>query len=462
MLLTDIELHELVDQGIITAQHSQVNGSSIDVTLHHLIRIESPNGLPDKPVDLKIKENIQTEELDLWLQNYPKLNLNGCYILRQDEFILASTNEFFNLPNDISAEYKLKSSMARNGLEHLNAGWCLVGDTEIPLLDGTSKPIKDLVGTNPWVYSLDKDGEFVPTQASRVWETKKVTKTIRVTLDNNMFFECTPEHKIMLRDGSYLEASKLDIGQSLMPLYRRDGQYGHEEIYCPSTILKGRWKTLKGRWRVTHRIVNEVINGKLPKGFDTHHIDHDKRNNSPSNLGKREKTDHLVHHNEIKNKSEKQRAIASKTMSSTNKAMWCDDEYRLKMKEKNKKNAAFLNNKRWGTPIPAEYLNHKVLKIEIKEYDTPIPVYDMTIPEYHNFALNVGVFVHNCDPTWHGSRLTLELKNVNRYHKLLIRPDMPIGQVVFFRGAPVREENSYAVNGKYNGQLKVTESKGIS
>lgn len=189
MLLTDIELHELVDQGVITAQHSQVNGSSIDVTLHHLIRIESPNGLPDKPVDLKIKENIQTEELDLWLQNYPKLNLNGCYILRQDEFILASTNEFFNLPNDISAEYKLKSSMARNGLEHLNAGFC--------------------------------------------------------------------------------------------------------------------------------------------------------------------------------------------------------------------------------------------------------------------------------DPTWHGSRLTLELKNVTRYHKLLIRPDMPIGQIVFFRGAPVRDENAYKTKGQYNGQSKVTESKGI-
>lgn len=35
--------------------------------------------------------------------------------------------EVFNLPEDISAEYKLKSSMARIGLEHMNAGWCDAG-----------------------------------------------------------------------------------------------------------------------------------------------------------------------------------------------------------------------------------------------------------------------------------------------------------------------------------------------
>jgi deoxycytidine triphosphate deaminase len=39
-------------------------------------------------------------------------------------FILAHSREVFNLPSDISAEYKLKSSMARIGLNHLNAGWC--------------------------------------------------------------------------------------------------------------------------------------------------------------------------------------------------------------------------------------------------------------------------------------------------------------------------------------------------
>ena len=46
------------------------------------------------------------------------------YMIAPGEFLLAQSEQLFNLPMDISAEYKLKSSMARIGLEHLNAGWC--------------------------------------------------------------------------------------------------------------------------------------------------------------------------------------------------------------------------------------------------------------------------------------------------------------------------------------------------
>jgi len=90
--------------------------------LHHLIKTESPDGLFDNPVKLKDKQNILTREFDL-LSGDDKRG----YALRPDEFILASSEEFFDLPDYISAEYKLKSSMARNGLEHLNAGWCDAG-----------------------------------------------------------------------------------------------------------------------------------------------------------------------------------------------------------------------------------------------------------------------------------------------------------------------------------------------
>ena len=44
------------------------------------------------------------------------------------------------------------------------------------------------------------------------------------------------------------------------------------------------------------------------------------------------------------------------------------------------------------------WYNHKVADIEIVEYDDY--VYDMTVPKYHNFAIDLGdnscVFVHNC------------------------------------------------------------------
>lgn len=110
-LLSYLELVDLIDAGVINAELSRVNGSSIDITLDSIIRVEGVTGC----VDLAKKENIATIEVDI---------SNMGHSLYPNDFILASSAETFNLPADISCEYKLKSSMARNGLEHLNAGWC--------------------------------------------------------------------------------------------------------------------------------------------------------------------------------------------------------------------------------------------------------------------------------------------------------------------------------------------------
>lgn len=117
-LLSYNRLCELVEQGIITADPENINSSSIDITLDDVIMIEQITDFGNSVIDLSKKQNIAIREQQLDLSGYP---------LQPGEFILASSKEFFNLPNNISAEYKLKSSMARNGLEHLNAGWCDAG-----------------------------------------------------------------------------------------------------------------------------------------------------------------------------------------------------------------------------------------------------------------------------------------------------------------------------------------------
>lgn len=66
-----------------------------------------------------------------------------------------------------------------------------------------------------------------------------------------------------------------------------------------------------------------------------------------------------------------------------------------------------------------------------------------------------------CDPGWHGSTLTLELKNVLQHHPLILRPGMKIGQIVLWRGEPVPEEASYAKRGRYNRQTDPQPSKGV-
>lgn len=118
---TDLVL--LVERGVINAPLEHINGSSIDLTLGEHIMVEKV-GKAHNSINLMAKETIAMTEV--------RLSEDG-YDLKPDQFILASTAETFNLPNNIAAEYKLKSSLARSGLEHMLAGWCDPGWTNSKL-----------------------------------------------------------------------------------------------------------------------------------------------------------------------------------------------------------------------------------------------------------------------------------------------------------------------------------------
>ena len=62
------------------------------------------------------------------------------------------------------------------------------------------------------------------------------------------------------------------------------------------------------------------------------------------------------------------------------------------------------------------------------------------------------------DPGWHGSALTLELKNARQLQPLPIYPGLKIGQMVFFRMSQ-RPALSYALTGSYNNDKLVSASK---
>lgn len=119
-LLSYTELVALVEQGVITGvQPDAINSASIDVRLgdDFLREVDSRNhyGSERPQVDLIRRESVK----------YYKES--GRIVLAPQDFCLASTVEIFNLPNDISCAFCLKSSMARNGLEHLNACWADAG-----------------------------------------------------------------------------------------------------------------------------------------------------------------------------------------------------------------------------------------------------------------------------------------------------------------------------------------------
>jgi ribonucleoside-diphosphate reductase alpha chain len=84
---------------------------------------------------------------------------------------------------------------------------CVSGDTLI-YKDNGEIPVKELVGKYPSVYCTDGKGNIVFKQATKVW-SNGVKKTVKITFDSEDYLVCTPDHKIMLSDGSYKEAQDL-------------------------------------------------------------------------------------------------------------------------------------------------------------------------------------------------------------------------------------------------------------
>ena len=116
MLISYNELCGFVERGVIApVDPKDINGTSIDVHMGPKILAERHYPELSYPtVSLRDKENVTWYEVDI---------TNGFYNLYPGEFILAHTVEVFDLPADISAEFKLNSSGARIGLDNALATW---------------------------------------------------------------------------------------------------------------------------------------------------------------------------------------------------------------------------------------------------------------------------------------------------------------------------------------------------
>jgi DNA gyrase subunit B len=107
-----------------------------------------------------------------------------------------------------------------------SAGGCFSGDTLVALADGRSLSFKELVaeqaeGKEHFGYTIRKDGTIGLERLIQARMTKAQAEVVRVTLDNGESIVCTPDHRFMLRDGSYKTAAQLAPDDSLMPLYRK-------------------------------------------------------------------------------------------------------------------------------------------------------------------------------------------------------------------------------------------------
>lgn len=196
---------------------------------------------------------------------------------------------------------------------------CLPYDTKISLLDGSNIEIGKIVNLweeneknrNIWVYSIDPETKnIVPGKITQVFRTRKNAQLVRVHLDNGEYVDATPDHKFMLRDGTYIEAQYLKENDSLMPLYKRNTSYKvrvgtpYEEIYQPSEEI----------WKLTHRVVAESV-CDIPAGYHVHHINRNPKNNHPDNLLVCSPKDHMELHGYLSNKDNNGNILYEKNTS---------------------------------------------------------------------------------------------------------------------------------------------------
>jgi tRNA-splicing ligase RtcB (3'-phosphate/5'-hydroxy nucleic acid ligase) len=154
---------------------------------------------------------------------------------------------------------------------------CFVGETKIPLINGTQKTLKELSKLNEYfyVYSVNKKGEITYGKAN-AFKTRENANLVKVTISGGSEIICTPDHRFMNRDGSYTEAKDLKHLDSLMPLYRTyQTRDGYESIIQPNN------KKLPLN---THKLIAKTFYGEIPEGMVVHHKDDNKFNNCPENL----------------------------------------------------------------------------------------------------------------------------------------------------------------------------------
>jgi DNA gyrase subunit B len=107
-----------------------------------------------------------------------------------------------------------------------SAGGCFSGDTLVALIDGRNLSFKEIVaeqaeGKEHFCYTIRHDGKIGVERVINPRITKRNAEVIKVTLDNGEEIICTPDHRFMLRNGTYKAAENLTSDDSLMPLYER-------------------------------------------------------------------------------------------------------------------------------------------------------------------------------------------------------------------------------------------------
>lgn len=166
-------------------------------------------------------------------------------------------------------------------------------ETQLRGLDGQIYTIGELADKKQDLEVLSYDtynSKIIPTKGIQAQCTGSTDTWYKITLDNDKYVKVTPEHLMMLRNGTYERADKLYVGQSLMP--------GYVEIN-PRPICKGYLKEMYSG-ELLHRLVyshyypNDVLDH-----CNIHHINLNYLDNTKYNLVALGSSEHIKYHRNL-------------------------------------------------------------------------------------------------------------------------------------------------------------------
>lgn len=279
---------------------------------------------------------------------------------------------------DTIKRYNLLDEFAN--FEYAGVNPCVTGDTLVQTIQG-AVAIKDLVGTQPYVYCMDKDGKLVVKRAIKVWKTRENTQLVEIDFNRGKLI-CTPDHQIYTRNRGWVAAKDLKPKDRLNGLGFSKGNEINEMIKLTSDP----------KYYKHHRFIMEQM-GHSIQGKDVHHKDNNHLNNVYSNL-------EVISH--------------SKHSILTNQGHECNCPQDPVTGQFIPKECKCKRSKNDSVNVDNTGKNFIVKSVTALDYTED--VYDLTVPELHNFIAN-NIVIHNCaeEPLPAGGSCLLGALNLSEF-----------------------------------------------
>lgn len=291
---------------------------------------------------------------------------------------LRDTNDFVDLSTVTNRIHRYKEYERLRGMAEIESAMtvfadetCFAGFTPVMTPTYGAKTLKwladNLANERFLVYCYDKDKrDYTLGWAHSPRKTKRA-KTVKVCLDNGQSFVCTPDHKILMYDGTWCAAGQLHQGEELMPFYKIDP---HQEYMNTKANQYPRIYTRSKGWIHERQFINEWTTGKEDPKL------------------------------QIVNKYCR---MLAEGLSARQIQSITHNDYQTVTDRMRKAGFSVKEMRHLGKKSDRRYV------IDISEHDE-MDVYDLTVEKYENFATEWGI-AHNCQKDDDGRVFKINVKN---------------------------------------------------